>query len=218
MTVAGLDGAVEPVDTIVCVKIQQESFQLRDFAVLRDVDLGQSVNRSHSILHRCQLLRGHRIAFVDHEDVRVRYLRMRGRHMGAVVLVIRIICDGLIETQKDILRVNQSHDAVEVDAASETIVNPEQRSQVPGIGETAGFEDDVVETAAAGDERFNGCHARVSSRQDQNRDRERTSHGRSSGSYLMEQHMQPLANSSHSSTCWPSWLIVKDFSMSAAGH
>jgi hypothetical protein len=35
---------------------------------------------------------------------------------------------------------------------------------------------------------------------------------------LMEQHMQPLANSSHSSTCWPSWLIVKDFSMSAAGH
>lgn len=34
--------------------------------------------------------------------------------------------------------------------------------------------------------------------------------------YLIEQHMHPLASSSHSSTCWPFWLTVRAFSMSAA--
>lgn len=34
--------------------------------------------------------------------------------------------------------------------------------------------------------------------------------------YLIEQHIHPLASSSHSSTCWPFWLTVKAFSISAA--
>jgi hypothetical protein len=32
---------------------------------------------------------------------------------------------------------------------------------------------------------------------------------------LTEQQMQPLAREIHSSTCWPSLLTVRDFSMSA---
>ena len=34
--------------------------------------------------------------------------------------------------------------------------------------------------------------------------------------YLTEQHIQPFASSSHSSTSWPFWLIVNAFSISAA--
>lgn len=34
--------------------------------------------------------------------------------------------------------------------------------------------------------------------------------------YFTEQHIHPLASSSHSSTSWPSWLTVKALSMSAA--
>jgi hypothetical protein len=42
--------------------------------------------------------------------------------------------------------------------------------------------------------------------------------GRKSGrkTDLTEQHIQPFANSSHSSTCWPSLETVRDFSISTA--
>jgi len=39
-----------------------------------------------------------------------------------------------------------------------------------------------------------------------------------STAYFTEQHIHPFASSSHSSTCWPSLLTVRDFSMSAAAE
>lgn len=69
---------------------------------------------------------------------------------------------GFVETKEDVLGVDKGDDAVEVDGTTEAVVDPEERGEVAGVGETAGFEHDVVEGAAAGDEGFDGCDARVS--------------------------------------------------------
>lgn len=85
-------GCVQPVDSIVGVKVKQESFELRNLAVLRDVHLGQSVDRPHPMFHGCEMLGRHGIALVNHEHIGVRYLQMRGCHVGTFVLVAHIRC------------------------------------------------------------------------------------------------------------------------------
>ena len=88
---------------------------------------------------------------------------MGGSHVGGLIMVALGVFNGhLVEAEKDVFGVNQCDDAVEIDGAAETIVEPEKGRKVPWVGETAGLKNDIVKCTAAGDERFDGCYAGIS--------------------------------------------------------
>lgn len=160
---------------VVRMQIQHDALDLRRPAVVRDVHLGRAVNGRHSVADFLQLLGRDEVGLVQDDHVRVGDLQMgHAEDRPGVGVPVRagflcilagqhgLVGRGLVEQAEDVLRVDEGHDAVEVNGATEAVVNPEQRGDVARVGEAGRLEEDVVEGAAAFHEGFDGHDAGVS--------------------------------------------------------
>jgi len=126
------------------------------------VDFCETVDRADALFHRAKMGGGDGVAFIDYHDVCVRDLEVCCGFLSAMAATSflrewRL----LIQAQEYVLRVDQADDSVEVDTAPQPLVDPEQRSQVPGVSQPGCFEDYVVEGSAAVHERLDGVDTRV---------------------------------------------------------
>lgn len=153
---------IEGLHSVVGVQVEQEAFEPRHLAVLRLVYLRKRVDACDSFFDRFQLVRRDAVAFVDHDDIGVGDLQVCGSHMHAPMLCIPLFLNRLlVQTQKDILRIDKCDDAIQVDRAAQTIIDPEKWSKVARVRETGCFEEDVVKGAFARHEGFDGVDAGV---------------------------------------------------------
>ena len=153
---------IEGFYSIIGMQVEEEAFELGHLAVLRLVDFREPVDPCDPFFHRLQLFRRHAVAFVDYDDIGVGDLQVCGSHMGTAVLCISACFDGLlVQAQKYILRIDKRDDAVQVDCASQAIIDPEEGSKIAGVSEARCFEEDVVESASARHEGFDCIDAGV---------------------------------------------------------
>lgn len=153
---------VEGLDSVIGVQVEQEAFEPWHLAVLRLVYLRKRVDACDSIFDRLQLFRRDAVAFVDHDDIGVGDLQVCRSHMYAPMLCIALFLNRLlVQTQKDILRINKRDDTIQVDCATQAIIDPKQWGKVARVRETGCFEEDVVKGASARHEGFDGIDAGV---------------------------------------------------------
>ena len=89
-------------------------------------------------------------------------LQMCGRHMlPFMALCLSRLDWTLVETEHDVLGIDQRDDTIEVYRAAKSIIYPEQGREVARVGETGGFQKDVVESTATGHEGFDCIDAGV---------------------------------------------------------
>lgn len=114
------------------------------------MDFGETVDGADALFHRAEMGGGDGIAFVDYHDICVRDLKVCCGFVSPVA-AISFLRERrlLIQAQEYVLRVDQADDSVEVDTAPQPLVDPEQRSQVPGVSQPGCFEDYVVEGSTA---------------------------------------------------------------------
>lgn len=139
------------------------------------MDFRKAVDGADAVLDEGELVGGDGVAFVEDDDVGVGDLEVRCRFV-MMELILRVISSTdtaigtdvwsirmsrLVETPQYIRRVNQAHNPVQVDGASQPLVYPEQRCQVARVCEPTRFEDDVVKGAATVHEGFNGVDTTV---------------------------------------------------------
>ena len=67
----------------------------------------------------------------------------------------------LLKTLKQILRIHQRHNPIKINRTTQSLVDPEYRRDVSWVREAGGFEQDVVESAVALHEGFEGVDALV---------------------------------------------------------
>lgn len=102
------------------------------------------------------------VAFVDHDDIGVGDLQVCGSHMQPLMLYIAFFLNRLlVQTQEDVLRIDKRDDTIQVDRATQAVIDPKQRSKVARVRETGCFEEDVVKGASARHEGFDGVDAGV---------------------------------------------------------
>ena len=96
-------------------------------------------------------MRRHAVTFVDHDDIGVGDLQVCGGHMLPLVLCIVVLSLDrlLVQAQKYVLGINQRDDTIEVNRATQAIVDPKEGSEIARISETRCFEEDVVEGTSA---------------------------------------------------------------------
>ena len=148
---------LQRIQPVVGVEIEQERLQLRHLAIPRDVHLRKPVDGPNAGQHGLKLSSRNCVRFVHHQHIRVADLQMRGREMllrsSSSFLQAR---GGILgQGSQNVLGVDESDDAVEVDVAAKAVVDPEERCEVPGIGEPGGFEDYVRNGWVVADEGFN---------------------------------------------------------------
>lgn len=153
---------IEGFYSIICMQVEEEAFELWHLAVLRLVDFREPVDPCDPFFHRLQLFRRHAVAFIDHDHIGVGDLQVCGSHVQTFMLCISACIDRLlVQTQKYILRIDKRDDAVQVDCASQAIVDPKEGSKIAGVSEARCFEEDVVESASARHEGFDCIDAGV---------------------------------------------------------
>ena len=86
---------------------------------------------------------------------------MRAGVFGRVFVVYGFVTGGFFEGFEQVLCVEERDDAVEIDGAAESFVEPEDWSDVAWVCEAGGFEQDVVESAVALHQRLEGVDALV---------------------------------------------------------
>ena len=69
-------------------------------------------------------------------------------------MIVLLVMNSLLalrffKTLKQVLRINQRDNAIQINRAAQSFVDPEDRRDVPRVRETGGFEQDVVESAVA---------------------------------------------------------------------
>ena len=153
---------IEGLHSIIGMQVEQEAFELRHLAVLRLMEFCEPVDPCYPFFHRLQLFRRHAVAFVDYNYICMGDLQVCGSHVRTVVLCISACIDRLlVQAQKYILRINKCDDAIQVDCATQAIVDPKEGGNIAGISEARCFEEDVVESASARHEGFDCINARI---------------------------------------------------------
>ena len=115
------------------------------------MDLREGIDACYSFFDRVYSFRHHAVTFVDYDDIGVGDLQVCGGHMHLLMLCIVVLSLHrlLVQAQKDVLGINERDDTIEVNRATQAIVDPKEGSEIARISETRCFEEDVVEGASA---------------------------------------------------------------------
>lgn len=102
------------------------------------MDFGQAVYRLDSVLDILKLFWRDQIRLVYNDNICMRNLDVRRGHDGAmtVMVVAFNLATRVFETLQDVLCIDKRYDTIEIDGASETIVDPKKRRKVARISQT----------------------------------------------------------------------------------
>ena len=127
------------VELVIRVQVKQKAFQLRHDALFRDMDFCQAVYRLDSVLDILKLFWCDQIRLIHDNNICMRYLDVSGSHDRAVtvMLVAFNLAAGVVEALQDVLCIDKCYDTIEIDGASEAVVNPEERCKVARISQAS---------------------------------------------------------------------------------